>query len=290
MSLIHQGPEAQDTVPISPPIPAHLARSALRMQYPPSYVLVGVYRLCTDKLLFVPVWDKCRHGVRRGVLVGLAWTVLTFGIQKQFIQLFLSPSHSTLFGYPLPFSVHTYAAIILVGKQVTSILRFFLARNIHIACDRVWSQTLFSRGYSDDFWQPYIEEYPNPPSPTLSPSWYETLLSGTLGRILLKRLLMLPFALYPVVGLFLEAAIKSLSTGAVLHRRYFDAKHMTPYQRAVFVEERKWSYRAFGWTAALLEGLPFVGLVFEIGNRVGGAMWAHDLEKRQHWVREVAGE
>ena len=32
---------------------------------------------------------------------------------------------------------------------------------------------------------------------------------------------------------------------------------------------------AFGFTAALLEGLPLVGLIFTISNRIGAAMWAH---------------
>jgi len=59
----------------------------------------------------------------------------------------------------------------------------------------------------------------------------------------------------------------------------------------------------FGFTAALLEGLPIIGLVFTVSNRVAAAMWAHgvssfaisrhqssfrsaDLEKRQHFVTE----
>lgn len=86
------------------------------------------------------------------------------------------------------------------------------------------------------------------------------------------------------------------------------------------MEERKWDYRgedlnmypqrhdpasqnrtAFGFTAALLESLPIVGLIFMVSNRVGAAMWAHgtcpdpedpiniylpvlDLEKHQHYV------
>jgi len=33
----------------------------------------------------------------------------------------------------------------------------------------------------------------------------------------------------------------------------------------------------FGFTAALLESLPIVGLVFTVSNRVGAAMWAHGL-------------
>lgn len=32
---------------------------------------------------------------------------------------------------------------------------------------------------------------------------------------------------------------------------------------------------AFGFAAALLEGLPIVGLIFTISNRIGAAMWAH---------------
>ena len=56
-------------------------------------------------------------------------------------------------------------------------------------------------------------------------------------------------------------------------------------------------------TAALLETLPFIGLIFLVSNRVGAAMWAHgmeisktgirsiansdvDFEKRQHWFAE----
>ena len=96
---------------------------------------------------------------------------------------------------------------------------------------------------------------------------------------------------------------------------------MTKEQIAVFIAEHKWDYRrgylrlfgrrsgaddelssVFGFTAALLETLPFVGLIFSVSNRVGAAMWAHgmqikfigligvnsdsDLEKRQHWFSE----
>jgi hypothetical protein len=61
----------------------------------------------------------------------------------------------------------------------------------------------------------------------------------------------------------------------------------------------------FGFAAALLETVPFIGLVFSISNQIGAAMWAHgmlmccisenlticantdlDLEKRQHWFAE----
>lgn len=44
-----------------------------RLDFSPSYVLVGVYRLSTDAAIRVPVWKKCKDGFVRGVLAGLAW-------------------------------------------------------------------------------------------------------------------------------------------------------------------------------------------------------------------------
>jgi len=70
---------------------------------------------------------------------------------------------------------------------------------------------------------------------------------------------------------------------------------MTEEQISIFMTERKWDYRgihhthcctwllliyytqAFGFTAALLESLPIIGLVFTISNRIGAAMWAHGV-------------
>lgn len=44
-----------------------------RMDFPPLYVAIGVYRLLTDKKLLIPVWQNCKHGVVRGAVVGLGW-------------------------------------------------------------------------------------------------------------------------------------------------------------------------------------------------------------------------
>jgi hypothetical protein len=38
----------------------------------------------------------------------------------------------------------------------------------------------------------------------------------------------------------------------------------------------------FGFAASLLESIPILGLGFSVSNRIGAAMWAFDLEKRQH--------
>lgn len=76
MSITSNGAEAQDTIfqkDAAGPLPPNLARAAFRLEFPPSYVFVGVYRLCTDKNLYKPVWDKCKHATRRGAIVGGIW-------------------------------------------------------------------------------------------------------------------------------------------------------------------------------------------------------------------------
>ncbi|KAJ7169123.1 hypothetical protein C8R43DRAFT_982387 [Mycena crocata] len=289
-------PEAQDSLFATDPaakVPESLIRATSRLQFPPSYVIVGVYRLFTDKLLYVPAWQKCQHGVQRGAVVGLIWSFLTFGIQKKFIEFFLanSPrvtglSNDMMFGYKIPFNVHTYAAVLLLGSQITYILRFFLSRNIRIARERAWDQTVASRGKSPHFWHPYVEEWTVPPRVVVD-TWSNRLEKqwvGALAVLIIKRVLLLPFNFYPGVGIIVSAWFKGLGTAHNLHKQYFAAKKMTDKEIAVFMEERKWDYRTFGFTAALLEGLPIVGLIFTISNRVGAAMWAHDLEKRQHFV------
>ncbi|KAG5726142.1 hypothetical protein E4T56_gene2501 [Termitomyces sp. T112] len=295
------GPEAQDNLFRDDPrnhklenIPQSLVRATLRLEFPPTYVVVGMYRFFTDRSLYTPAWDKCRHATRRGAIVGTVWAVLTFGVQRKFIQIFLanSPrvtglSDSTIFGYSPPFSLPTYAAVLLVGSQITYILRFFLARNMHIARTRAWSQTVASRAKGPDFWQPYVEEWDNPPVIPSEPFWEKLVkrwLGGWIGLFVVRRVILFPFNFYPFVGILVSAAIKSLRTARNLHRPYFEAKKMSKEQIAVFMEERRWDYLQFGFVAALLEGIPIVGLIFTISNRVGAAMWAHDLEKRQHFV------
>lgn len=298
-----QGPDAQNALfaseseHIREAVPAALERATDRMEFPPSYVVVGIYRLFTDKALLIPTWDKCKHATQRGLAVGLVWGFLTFGIQKKFVEIFLanSPriiglSNDTVFGYKVPFNVHTYAAILLLGSQVTTILNFFLYKNIRIARDRAWDLTVASRGKGPDFWRPYVEEWDTPPR--IDPdhqSLSERYLSGFFVRMVLKKAITIPFALYPVVGILASAWLKAVGTARYLHKQYFSSKNMTKDQVAVFMAERKWDYRTFGFTAALLEGLPIVGIIFTVSNRIGAAMWAFDLEKRQHFIAEQRG-
>ena len=53
--------------------PPELERASRRLSFPPSYVVVGIYRLINDKSLLKAAWDKCRHGTQRGLAVGFVW-------------------------------------------------------------------------------------------------------------------------------------------------------------------------------------------------------------------------
>ena len=85
---------------------------------------------------------------------------------------------------------NTDAAVLIVGAQVTYILRFFLSRNLRIARDRAWDQTVASRGKGPDFWQPYVEEWQNPPSVDSKfqmNQFVSKWLGGWFGLFVVKR-------------------------------------------------------------------------------------------------------
>ncbi|EIM83213.1 uncharacterized protein STEHIDRAFT_148816 [Stereum hirsutum FP-91666 SS1] len=284
--------EKSSTIPIDH-VPPQLERATMRLEFPPSYVVVGAYRLISDGSLRGPIWNKCKHGVVRGGAVGLGWALFTFKIQRKFVKLFMSNSSrfaglsdDTLFGYKLPFDVTTYSTLVLLSTQLTFILTFFLSRNLRIARERAWNQTVASRGKGAEFWKPYVEEWEVPPKVNVG-KWAG--LEGAKGWVLgyaVKQVILFPLHAVPLVGIFIRAGFKALDTARYLHRPYFAAKNMTREQIAVFVAEHQYDYYAFGFAAAVMEAIPFIGLIFSVSNRIGAAMWAHDLEKKQHWVAE----
>ncbi|KAH9973378.1 hypothetical protein BGW80DRAFT_1310487 [Lactifluus volemus] len=274
-------------------IPNSLQRATLRLNFPPSYVVVGAYRLLSDKALFIPIWQKCRNGFLKGAAVGCAWSFLTFSIQRGLIKTFwlnspnvLGHMNDTILGFKPPLNIPTWATIVFLSSQVTFILNFFLSHNLRIARERAWQQTVVSRGKGPTFWRPYVEEWDVPPKVNVD-QWAR--LSDVRNKVLrfaVKRIVLIPLHVVPVGGLLVAAAFKALRTAQYLHKPYFQSKKMTKVQIAVFITEHHWDYWLFGFTAALLETLPFIGMVFSISNQVGAAMWAHDLEKRQHWFAE----
>lgn len=76
--------------------------------------------------------------------------------------------------------------------------------------------------------------------------------------------------------------MRGVTTARGLHSEYFKLKRMTPQEQRTWLQERQWAYATFGFTASFLESIPVLGLGFSVSNRVGAAMWAFDLEKRQH--------
>jgi len=111
-----------------------------------------------------------------------------------------------MFGYKIPFDLPTCsyyfyilymsnfvafstdAAVVSLGSQVTYILGFFLYRNIRIARDRAWAQTVASRGKGLDFWQPYVEEWEVPPLVDESArSLISKAFETSVGRFILKK-------------------------------------------------------------------------------------------------------
>jgi hypothetical protein len=56
------------------------------------------------------------------------------------------------------------ATLIILSSQITFLFNFFLSRNLRIAREHAWGQTIVSRGKGPSFWQPYVEEWGLPPT------------------------------------------------------------------------------------------------------------------------------
>ncbi|VDB89111.1 unnamed protein product [Peniophora sp. CBMAI 1063] len=275
-------------------VPPTLERAANRLSFPPSYVVVGAYRLITDKSILVPVWKKSQHGFVRGLGISAAWAALTFNIQRGLVRLFwmkspkvLGLQSETIFGYRPPFDLATLATLVFVATQASTLIAYFLRRNLQVARTRAWDQTVKSRHKGIDFFQPYVEEWETPPVVNEDEWAALAIARGHILRLTVKKaVLMAVRYTVPFAGFLISAWFKAMDTSSYLHRPYFEAKKMSKHEIATFIAEHKWDYRGFGFAAALVESLPIIGLFFSVSNRIGAAMWAFDLEKRQHYVAE----
>ena len=182
-------------------------------------------------------------------------------------------SNHSFFGFTVPFQLTTcmrpfssiyhpfltpnfihpsVAALLAIGEQVNIILNFFLRRNLAIAKQRVWEQTVASRGKGPTFWKPYVEEWARPPV-IAKPGW-DAWLSGSAARFVIRRskleffgqspsvgrscstkwsdplfaVLLYPVQIYPFIGVFVSAYLRALGTGTYLHkpvRRHHHCHH-----------------------------------------------------------------
>ncbi|KAG7544383.1 hypothetical protein FFLO_03262 [Filobasidium floriforme] len=278
------------------------------LAFPPYYVVVGVYRLFTDDKLRPAVWAKVKHATLRGLVVAGVYVAATWKIQKWFVENFLMGGFS-LFGkraqappvevletslsWLKKADVVDYTTVLFILPQLTSLIHYFLKRNLRIARARAWDLTVQSRGKPAEFWSKgYIEEWEQPPGigggegkgtkGEQQEKWLSWLLFWP-SQMALRHFVLFPLSPYlPIYNVAFTSAMRGLYTARVLHRPYFEAKKMTNKEIETWLQERRWGYRAFGFTASLLESIPIIGLGFSVSNRVGAAMWAFDLEKRQH--------
>lgn len=157
---------------------------------PPLYTLVGIYRLLTDPSIRGPVLDKVKHASVRGIVVALVYAVVSWRPLRWFIKRFLVGGEWTLFGFRKVKEVvdgHTDGKVAIRGfefdivfcefpmvdkvlkpdthlliliPQISSILRFFIYKNLKLARSRAYALTVASRRKPPQFWN----QASNPPS------------------------------------------------------------------------------------------------------------------------------
>lgn len=130
------------------------------------------------------------------------------------------------------------ATLVILSSQLTFILKFFLSRNLRIAREHVWDQTITSRGKGPAFWRPYVEEWDLPPKVNINQRVGLEKVKNKLLRFAVKHcglacglryctfvdieftstVIMIPLHVVPVGGLFVVAAFKALDTAHHLHK------------------------------------------------------------------------
>ena len=63
---------------------------------------------------------------------------------------------------------------------------FFLARNIRVARERAYAQTIESRGKGPDWWRPYVEEWERPPRVKPVRWGWSAFMGGPVGSIVAR--------------------------------------------------------------------------------------------------------
>ncbi|WFD27927.1 hypothetical protein MNAN1_002935 [Malassezia nana] len=268
------------------------------LDVPAVYPVVGIYRLVHDEKLWRPMWESCYRTVGRASLVTIGWTCVSLPVQRLVSRLFLGrvgrvvgakATYTYLqhflssVGLPSP-SFELLTTVLLVLNQVNVVLNMFLGKELRRFRATAYDATVASRGKPAEFWSPFTEEFAHPDSTDAAPveRGVRARLRNRLVHALVRKVVSVLFGSVPVFGLLVGSALHALQYGAGMHKPYFAAKHMNAQQQSIWVEERRTAYFVFGFVVTVLEHIPVLGLIFSISNRIGAAMWAHDLEKRQH--------
>jgi hypothetical protein len=128
------------------------------------------------------------------------------------------------------------ATLIILSSQITFLFNLFLSRNLRIAHEHAWGQTIASRGKGPSFWQPYVEEWDLPPAVDINQWMGLEKAKNKLVRFAIKKcglahgfknpsdidlttiVILIPLHVVPVGGLFVTAAFKALDTAHHLHK------------------------------------------------------------------------
>ena len=172
----------------------------------------------------------------------------------------------------------------MILNQVDFVFEMNLKKQLRQFRRTAYADTVASRGKPASWWTPYTEEWQHPPQlnqSLLSRKGLAHAVKHNLLQWAARKVVRILFSSVPLFGFVFYSAFSALQYARITHVPLFEAKHMSPAQVDIWVEERRTSYWLFGFSAQLLERVPFLGMLFSISNRIGAAMWAHDLEKRQ---------
>lgn len=188
------------------------------LHLPPLYAIVGLYRLATDPSIRTPVLDKVRHAAVRGIVVGGVYTALSWKVMDWFIQKFLisggwwrkgegvlkdrvdgsvkvglgkfSLSLNVVFcefsesraGVDMVLTEIPDTHLLILLPQLSSILRFFIYKNLKLARSRAYALTVSSRRKPAEFWsQVSVLHPPDGLSPTSNP--HRDILKNGLNHL-----------------------------------------------------------------------------------------------------------
>ncbi|EGG01133.1 uncharacterized protein MELLADRAFT_73039 [Melampsora larici-populina 98AG31] len=239
------------------------------LSFPPIYLLVGIYRLTTDPKLWYPIWKDCKSTIKSTILISIGTSIITLPLTNLWVKFFMNS---------------------------TSLLRyteesFFWKLSVQrIAVFSIWIGQLKSRNKPNSFWAEYFEEWEI--APVLKAKrrlrkrgWYNTL-SGPFVRFFVLKVLLIPLHFVPFLNTIIISLLSSLTFSETQLAPYFKSKKMTDLQTSIFITERERELRLLGFIGCLLQRIPLIGMIFSISNRIGIAMYAHDLEKRQELFRK----
>lgn len=181
------------------------------LSFPPAYTVVGAYRLAHDPNLWQPMWQSVQPSLRKASIAAGIWALATWPFQRLIVETFMKGSakvsgmrglYEAFIGLaeeaedkrniiPLP-SLTTFAAFMFVLGQCQTIIELFLGRKLRKFRAQAYSATVSSRGYSTEWWVPYVEEWQEPPYAEAKqrygtkPSFSKRLQNKVFQRVLFR--------------------------------------------------------------------------------------------------------